>query len=146
METRPIEKKDIEKCAKLYAQVFSGKPWSEPWTQEHAYGRLSHFYHSMGFLGVLLEDENILGFALGNWEPFYFGDMFYLREMCTAPQVQSQGIGSQVYSALEKELVRNSIESIYLTTEREIPAASFYKKQGFNFSEQMSFYTKRINL
>ena len=144
MKTRLIEKQDIEGCAKLFTQVFSGEPWNEPWTKEQACNRLSHFYNSAGFLGVLIEKEQILGFALGNWEPFYFGNMFYLREMCTAPEVQSQGIGGQVYSALENELIANSIKSIYLTTERQIPAASFYKRHGFQHSEDMGFYAKRL--
>lgn len=145
MNLRLIEKHDIENCAKLFTQVFSSEPWNEPWTNEHAYNRLSHFYSSKGFLGILLKKESILGFALGNLEPFYFGNMFYLREMCTDTDLQSQGIGGKVYAALEKELVAKSVKSIYLTTERDIPAASFYKKCGFNYSEKMGFYAKGLN-
>lgn len=91
MKTRLIEKRDIDSCAKLFAQVFSSEPWREPWTDEHAYIRLSHFYNSKGFLGVLLE-ERILGFALGNWEPFYFGNIFSLREMYTDIQLQTASL------------------------------------------------------
>ena len=131
LKIRPIEENDVECCATLFAQVFSGEPWCEPWTEKKAFVRLDHFYKSIDFLGVLIESDHILGFALGNWEPFYFGKMFYLREMCTAQASQSQGIGGRVFSALEEELVSQSISSIYLTTEREIPAASFYKKHGF---------------
>jgi GNAT superfamily N-acetyltransferase len=145
MKIRLIKEKDIEECANLYAHVFSSEPWNEQWTTEHAYRRLSHFYKSMGFVGMLLEDKRILSFALGNWEPFYFGNMFYLREMCTDTNVQSKGLGSKVYSALENELRANAINSIYLTTEREIPAANFYQNHGFNYSEQMGFYAKRLN-
>jgi ribosomal protein S18 acetylase RimI-like enzyme len=145
MKIRSIEKQDIKGCAKLFAQVFSSAPWNEPWTEEDAFTRLNHFYESEGFLGILIEKDRILGFALGNWEPFYFGNMFYLREMCTDTKLQSQGIGSKVYSALESELTSSSVKSIYLTTEREIPAASFYKKHGFNYSEKMGFYAKHLN-
>ena len=145
MNIRLVGEQDIESCAKLFAQVFSGATWSEPWTEEDAFFRLNHFYQSKGFLGVLIEQDRTLGFALGNWEPFYFGKIFYLREMCTDTDHQSKGIGGKVYSALEVELKSMSINSIYLTTEREIPAANFYKKHGFNYSDKMGFYAKRIN-
>jgi ribosomal protein S18 acetylase RimI-like enzyme len=145
MKIRSIEEKDIENCANLFARVFSGEPWSEPWTEKDAFCRLNHFYRSKGFFGTLIEKDRILGFALGNWEPFYFGNMFYIREMCTDTEFQSQGIGGQIYSALESELVSQSIQSIYLTTERDIPAANFYKKQGFHYSDKMGFYAKDLN-
>ncbi|ARU57988.1 GNAT family acetyltransferase [Oleiphilus messinensis] len=145
MKTRLIGENDLEECARLYAQVFSSEPWNEDWTLEHAFNRLSHFYKSMGFLGVLLENESVVSFALGNWEPFYFGNMFYLREMCTHTRFQANGYGSRVYTALENELRANSVNSIYLTTEREIPAASFYQSNGFSYSEKMGFYAKRLN-
>lgn len=43
---------------------------------------------------------------------------------------------------LEKELNSSSVKSIYLTTERSIPAANFYQNNGFTYSEKMGFYTK----
>ena len=102
-------------------------------------------YESKGFVGILAESDGAIGFALGNTEPFYFGSMFYLREMCTQTNLQKNGIGSEIIHALERELSLNNVHSIYLTTEREIPAAEFYKKKGFKYSDQMGFYVKRTN-
>jgi N-acetylglutamate synthase-like GNAT family acetyltransferase len=142
---RKIEKKDIKACAALFTSVFSSDPWNEAWNVNIATERLCHFYESKGFVGVLAESDGIIGFALGNTEPFYFGSMFYLREMCIQTDLQKSGVGSAILNALEQELSLNKVHSIYLTTERNIPAAEFYTKKGFNFSEKMGFYAKRIN-
>lgn len=143
---RKILKEDIETCSELFAQVFSSAPWNEPWDINSAHERLLHFYQSKGFIGIVAEHNGIAGFALGNTEPFHFGSLFYLREMCTHTNLQSKGIGSDILHALEQELSLNKVNSIYLTTEREIPAADFYTKKGFKYSDKMGFYAKRTNV
>ena len=144
MDIRNISEQDLPACAELFAQVFSQPPWNEPWSQEAALQRLSHFYQSKGFAGVLLQDHGLLGFALGNIEPFYFGDLFYLREMCVDPMAQNAGNGQRLMHALQETLQQQAVKGIYLTTEHQIAAASFYQKQGFQPSEAMRFYSKRI--
>ena len=145
MVIRNILEEDIEACANLFSKVFSSEPWNEPWEINSATERLMHFYHSKGFIGLLAESENITGFVLGNTEPFHFGSMFYLREMCTANDMQNKGVGGQILNALEIELSKNKIHSLYLTTDRRIPAANFYQKNGFKLNETMGFYARRVN-
>jgi len=144
MKIRKIEFDDIETCAKLFANVFSLSPWNESWDIVSAKERLHHFYESKGFIGILAERDGIVGFALGNSEPFYFGNMFYLREMCILKDLQQQGLGKKLYLALERELSLAKIHSIYLTTNRATVASSFYMSNGFKASEKMGFYAKCI--
>jgi len=145
MILRNIEDCDIKRCAVLYSQVFSSKPWNEGWNADLARERLAHFYHSKGFIGVLAEEkEDIMGFALGNAEPYYFGSIFYLREMCIKTKLQNLGLGKRTLNALENECSAKKINKLYLTTERAIPAASFYQKNGFKYSEKMGFYAKQM--
>jgi len=144
MDIRSISEQDLPTCAELFAQVFSQTPWNEPWSQEAAFKRLSHFYQSKGFTGVLLQDQSLVGFALGNIEPFYFGDLFYLREMCVDSATQNSGNGQLLMGALHEMLQQQGVKGIYLTTEKQIVAAKFYQKQGFKPSESMRFYSKRI--
>lgn len=145
MKFRRIEKTDLKNCSELYAQVFSLAPWNEPWTAQAALERLSHFYESLGFCGVLVESEAVLGFALGNAEPFHTETLFYLREMCISPKQQCQGLGGRLYASLEKEISLMNVKSIYLATERAIPASNFYLKNGFRHVEEMGFYAKHVN-
>lgn len=144
MDIRNICEQDLPSCAELFAQVFSQAPWNEPWKQDAALKRLTHFYQSKGFIGVLLWDQKLIGFALGNIEPFYFGDLFYLREMCIDPTVQNTGYGKHLMQALQERLQQQDVKGIYLTTEQQITAAQFYQKQGFQPSESMRFYSKRM--
>ena len=145
MEVRSIQEGDIRKCARLYASVFTSEPWNEEWTEETAFLRLNHFYQSTGFVGLLAEYDDIVGFVLGHTEPFENSTIYYLREMCVMGSIQSKGVGGKLYKALDCELAEKSVKSIYLTTERDIPAASFYMKNGFNLSQKMGFYAKSIN-
>lgn len=146
MRFRSIQEADIEACAILFTQVFSSEPWCEEWNKDLALERLFHFYQSKGFIGVLAEQKGIAGFALGNTEPFYFGSMFYLREMCTKTNLQNQGVGNKVLGVLENELRSEGVQRIYLTTERAIPASKFYQKCGFNYTDKIGFYAKRLKV
>ena len=144
MKVRLITENDIRSCAELFSHIFSAEPWNEPWTEEKSFKRLNHFFESKGFVGVLLESDGLIGFALGNIEPFYFGDMFYLREMCVDTKKQSSGNGFKLLEKLEESLKNMHVNSIYLTTDIQISASNFYQKHGFNLKESMGFYAKRI--
>lgn len=147
MEFRKIKESDLEICSEIFTRVFSSKPWNEPWTFDIAYKRLSHFFNSNGFLGVLSESISgeVMAFALGNKEPFCYGELYYLREMCVDNQHQYSGVGTNLSSYLDECLLSDNIKGIYLATGAEIPAAKFYEKNGFKISDDMSFYFKRFN-
>lgn len=142
---RCIQEEDIERCAVLFTQVFSSHPWSEPWNNNFAKERLLHFYKSTGFVGVLAEQDDFLGFALGNTEPFYSGPIFYLREMCVQAELHNRGVGHQLLQFLQKKLSEQKVGGMYITTQKNIPAASFYQKNGFSYSEDMGFYAKSLS-
>lgn len=144
MKFRLIKASDIDGCSSLFAQVFSSAPWGEEWTQDLAFKRLSYFYETKGFLGVVAEEEGVVGFALGNIEPFYFGSMFYLREMCVESDLQRKGVGSKILDRLDAELANLQVKRVYLATDRTIPAATFYQGKGFVHSEELGFYAKEI--
>ena len=54
MTHRLITKNDIGKCASLFCRVFSAWPWNEPWAEDGALKRLSHFYESKGFFWYVI--------------------------------------------------------------------------------------------
>jgi ribosomal protein S18 acetylase RimI-like enzyme len=146
MIIRNINENDIFECSKLYIKVFAEKPWNEVWEINRVECRLSHFFNSQGFAGFLAEsDKEIVGFIVGNSEPFRLYDIFYLREMCIKTELQRNGIGRKLFSELENKLIEKDIKSIYLTTQHNIPASQFYQKVGFKISEEMRFFSKRIN-
>jgi ribosomal protein S18 acetylase RimI-like enzyme len=142
LNIRKITSDDINECSKLYSKVFSADPWNEPWAESVAFERLQHIFDSKGSLGFLAEDQIIQGFVLGNSEPFYFGEMFYLREMCVDTNLQGTGIGTKILSSLYTDLEARKIKGFYLVTEHTIPAVQFYEKNGIVESKNMKFYSK----
>ena len=145
MEKRAIEERDLNACAELYSQTFSLAPWNEEWTTSSAIERLSHFYNSKGFCGVVAENVSAAGFIMGTIEPYYSGPIFYLREMCIGINQQSKGIGSKLLKHLESSLYEKKVTDIYLITEHKYPAAGFYQNRGFENNEDTGIYMKKVN-
>ena len=145
MELREIIKKDLKKCAEVFSRAFSNTPWNESWNTESALERISHFYDSKGFCGVLAEEGEALGFVLGNIEPYFSGPIFYLREMCVDPELQNSGIGKKMLTRIEKILELKGVKVIYLITERDIPAAQFYIKRGYKVDKNSDSLSKSIS-
>ncbi|WP_367576106.1 GNAT family N-acetyltransferase [Noviherbaspirillum album] len=52
--------------------------------------------------------------------------------MCVIPHSQRTGLGKRLLDSLVKEVAdRDNIIAIYLLTNRDVPAASFYSKHHF---------------
>ena len=145
MNIREITKSDLEACSTIFSRVFSSPPWSESWTVSNALQRLSHFYNSEGFIGLLAEEVDVLGFVIGNSEPYQNDSIFYLREMCTDIDHQTHGIGSELIVSLDEKLKSLTIQNIYLATDMNIPAVDFYTKNGFSCEAKMAFYSKHVH-
>jgi len=136
---------DLAPCAQLYANTFSQAPWNEPWTAHDAHQRLEHMFASLGAVGVCLySGDNLIGFVLGNTEPFLAQDLFYLREMCVKAEEQGSGIGTALMESLMVSLKQQGVGSIYLSTSPTSKAHVFYKKLGFKAAEDMAFMVKRV--
>ena len=146
MIARRIESADIGSCADLFADIFRKEPWNESWTQKDARERLAYIYDSKGFLGFLIESKkNIIGFVLGNIEPFVGGGAFYLREMCVKKEAQGKGNGKRLIACLHSELSARKIKRSYLITRRNSLAARFYAVNGYKLEEHESVYGVTIN-
>ena len=145
MEIRDIEKVDLSACAEVFCSAFNGPPWGEMWEITLAHQRLLHFFDSKGFIGICAEqDGKIVGFLLGNQEPFYFGPIYYLREMCTEPAYQGKGIGRRLLERLDQSLAEQGIASSYLMTDKGIAASKFYERNGYTVNKDIGFFAKRV--
>lgn len=145
MLIREINENDLTECGRIYSRVFSAPPWEESWSASTACHRLEHFYHSKGFIGLLAQDKDITAFVMGNTEPFLDDNWYYLREMCVDTPYQNRGIGSLLLSELDKKLMTLNVRNIYLTTDKHIHAAQFYLNNGFDYRDNMGFYSKHAS-
>jgi aminoglycoside 6'-N-acetyltransferase I len=142
----PIEKKDIPKCAEVFAAVFGNEPWNEEWHVADAQARLEEMAYTPGFHGVLVaSDDELLGFAMGHMEQWQRGKKhFYLQEMCVLPCYQQRGLGSSLVQALCRDLMAMGVEAINLLTARGGPAQAFYEKLGFDVNPEMIMMEKYL--
>jgi aminoglycoside 6'-N-acetyltransferase I len=127
-----LEESRLTGCARLFAAVFGSEPWNEPWTEEGARERLRDILGTPGYLGlVVVEGEEILGFAAGSAWRHAEGRLFYLYEMCVRPEAQGRGIGGRLLKDLHDRLDRMGVERVFLLTGRDGPAEAFYAKNGY---------------
>jgi len=137
---------DFLRCADTFVNVFNQEPWNDKWSAEAANEYLLDYMNTPGFTGVVAEDEEeVCGFIFGVRKRWWSGDEFFINEMCVSVKKQQAGVGSQLLKFLEQELEAKGIQNITLLTERDIPAETFYKKNGFTEIERLIFLNKNIN-
>ncbi len=128
----------LDKCAELLAEVYNSEPWNDRWTKEKALEKLTCFYNSPKFLGwMAMEDNILLGCCIGNIEPYYTGDYFYLKEMFVSVQSQRKGVGSGLMASLKEDLETMDIKTIILFTSQEGFPFDFYQKVDFKLMKGM---------
>jgi len=139
---RPLTMGDVHECARLYVEVFQSSPWNETWPLHDARTRLRDFLAAPGAAGVgLLDDSELIGFALGRRERSMGEDHFYLQEMCVHPDRQRQGHGGSLLQGLMDHV--RGIAQWYLLTARSSAAAEFYTRNDFTVSARMQVPTRR---
>jgi GNAT superfamily N-acetyltransferase len=140
MRITPMAVGDVDEVVGLYVDVFSRPPWDEPWTTDDARRCLGPMLAAPGAVGVVAHDDGVLvGMALGAIERQAGHDVFLLREMCVRAARQRSGVGRALLDALEQRL---DVESWYLLTARESPAAAFYESSGFRRAGRMAVWVR----
>lgn len=139
-----VSKEDILECSNLYVEVFNAAPWNDKWTTESAYQRLNDIFIAPNFSGVLfIENERIKGAIFGNYEQFYDGRHYNLREMFISTELQGRGIGGKLLNHLEKQLTELEVNTIILFTGKG-KTSTFYSKNGFEEFKGMTMMGKDI--
>jgi ribosomal protein S18 acetylase RimI-like enzyme len=127
-----MDLEDLGGGASLYQQTFNAPPWNEGWGVEAASERLSAILAAPNGLGVLASrDGTPIAFALGYLETWVSGSHFQLKEMCTAPAEQRQGVGSFVLEFLLRTLKERGVVQVFCETRAGVAAEAFYRRAGF---------------
>lgn len=140
-----IRDEHITECAKLYIRVFNDEPWNDKWSLEIAYKRLNDIYISPNFKGILyVENDEVKGAIFGNYEQFYEGIHYNLREMFISKELQGKGIGRKMLNELEEQLKEIGVTTIILFTSKGNKTNEFYFKNDFSEWESMAMMGKDI--
>lgn len=119
-------------CTNLYIQVFNGEPWNDKWTLGTAKKRLCDIFLCPNFEGVVyVEEGQVKGAIFGNYEQFYDGIHYNLREMFISTELQGTGIRTIMLLELQGSLRDIGVTEIMLFTSKENKTFEFYKKNGF---------------
>jgi len=138
LQVTEFKEEDLAPAAELFAAIFNGEPWNDNWKVETAEKRLTDFFNTPNFIGVCCYDQDeLLGFALGNREQWFIKEVFHLKEMGVKRERQGEGIGTSLLEELRTQLSRTEAEGIYLVTARGTRAEDFYRKNGFSPNEEL---------
>ena len=114
----------------VFIKAFGGDPWNEPWTREQAEARLRVFMDTATSSGLSAEaDGQVVGFILGQFEPYYDGMRFYIQEFCCSRQ--GSGIGTRLLSGLEQRLKEKGVVRTYLMTIHGDATEGYYQRRGY---------------
>ena len=128
-----LDGSSFEDIKTLFRSVFTQPPWNDDWSDE---GQLDQYL--MDLMGArmplvlgLVEDGELIGISLGSIRHWYEGTEYLIDELCIKTEMQGRGYGSLFLSLIEEHLRKRDLHTIYLTTDRDVPAYEFYRSHGF---------------
>ena len=146
MNITEITSSDVEEFASLYASTFNLPPWNENWSVESAASRLICYRNTPNFVGFSARNDNeLVGFIFGNYEPYQDESLFLLKEMCVHSNYQRSAIGTQLLNELHLRLSKERISTVNLLTRTGSSAESFYLKNGYYKSQSTRLYVARLS-
>lgn len=143
LELRELNVDNIEEIKTFFVEIFTKEPWNDDWSnQEQLHAYIMDLIGNRNSLVLALFEKNVMvGLAMGNIRHWYSGTEYYIDEFCVKREEQGRGLGTQFLKAIEEYIKTKGMEQIFLQTERNVPAYSFYKKNGFvELAEHVSFY------
>ncbi|HEY0666520.1 MAG TPA: GNAT family N-acetyltransferase [Sphingobacteriaceae bacterium] len=143
MNVKSITKEDINNCAHLIGTAYNNPPWNYKWEPGRATRYLNELFESSRFTGFCIYEGDIIAAAMfAHVKTWWINDLLMIDELFVSPQHQGKGYGQKLIDTAKKFCTEHNIGSITLITNAYMPAASFYKKNGFLQAEQ---YTLMFN-
>ena len=117
----------------LFVTVFTAEPWNDDWSNEN---QLDLYIHDLiaqntSLTFGLYEGTELIGISMGHIKHWYTGTEYYIDELCISTSQQGKGVGTLFVSEIEKACKELGLTHIFLLTEKNVPAFTFYKKQQF---------------
>jgi len=131
----------------IFLDVFIKDPWNDMWQDEL---QINNYLDdlmdnknslSMGFF----KDNKMIGISLGYIFHWWEDNEYYIKEFCIQSDSQNMGYGSIFLQELGEFLLAREIRAITLTTDRNVSAYNFYRKNGFIELDSIVFLAKILN-
>ena len=135
---RTVSEDELKEITEMFVTVFNKEPWNDKWTMETAGKRLLDIMKSPGFYGnAKYENDELVGFILGQKEQWFDGMHFQILELCTDIKYQGKGYGKEMLTGFMENLKAMDIKRVFLLTAKGIDAEKFYQKHGFDNNGDM---------
>ena len=146
MELKVLTVQDREIITELFLDVFTHEPWNDDWSdaeQLRAYiadltGQ--HYSLTLGFF----DQDRLAALSMGHVKHWHTGTEYIIEEFCVARTMQRKGIGASFMKAIASYLAGRGIRQVFLQTEKDMPAYSFYLHNGFRELTGHVSFAKRI--
>ena len=144
METKELSpNKNFEEIKFIFKEVFTKEPWNDDWSDDVQLNE--YLLDIMGMRNSLIYgfylNKKLIGISIGYIKHWCSGTEYMIDEFCINTDEQRKGYGTIFVKQIEDLLRQKNIHVIYLITQKNVPAYSFYKKLGFiEQSETISFY------
>ncbi len=144
LSMRELTEKDLKEAVEMYIAIFSAEPWNDELTVPQITEYVSSMMAMNTYIGYYLTDSltnEKIGYSLGFIKPWYQGKEYVIDTFLIAGKHQGKGFGSAFLEMIKEELAKKGIPTILLDTEEKMPAADFYKKNGFkHLTDNVTFY------
>ncbi|MBQ8780044.1 MAG: GNAT family N-acetyltransferase [Oscillospiraceae bacterium] len=133
---------ETEIIKELFTSVFTIEPWNDDWSDKE---QLDMYIfdlvgQSNSLTYGLFEEDKLIGVSMGHIRHWYTGTEYYIDELCIRTDKQGNGIGTYFLKEIENGIKEIGLKQIFLQTENNVPAYSFYQKNGFyELKEHVSF-------
>lgn len=143
---RKIGTNETEIIKELFSGVFMNEPWNDDWSdREQLDLYLSDLIGQNNSLTYgLFENGELIGISMGHIKHWYSGTEYYIEELCIRTDKQGSGTGTYFLKEIEKAIKELGLVRIFLQTENNVPAYSFYQKNGFNELKEHVSFTKQL--
>ena len=130
----------------LFVSVFTAEPWNDDWSDEN---QLHLYIHDLigqnnSLTFGLYEGAELIGISMGHIKHWYTGTEYYIDELCISTSMQGKGVGTLFVSEIEKACKELGLTHIFLLTENNVPAFTFYKKQRFYELKNYVAFAKKL--
>lgn len=143
---RKIGTNETEIIKELFSGVFMNEPWNDDWSDKEQLDLyLSDLIGQNNSLTYgLFENGELIGVSMGHIKHWYSGTEYYIEELCIRTDKQGSGTGTYFLKEIEKAIKELGLVRIFLQTENNVPAYSFYQKNGFNELKEHVSFTKQL--
>ena len=146
MELKELTIQDRASITNLFRSVFTNEPWNDDWS-DHA--QLDAYIHDLigqdnSLTLGYYDGDHIVALAMGHIKHWCAGTEYNIDELCVDREMQGGGIGSMFLGEIERFLSGRGISRIFLQTDRDMPAYTFYIHRGFQEMEGHVSFVKKI--